>query len=128
MEYTISGSSHDKNALAFDLLAMSAGNPSQFIYQYRMLGVDKEWIQNTGTQTVRYFLPPGKYRFQVFASRVFNKHAIPLKEISITIHPQFWKTWWFAVIILIILLSITAYILNLIFKSRYDREDVEVAG
>lgn len=113
---------HDKNALAFDFIAMSNGIPSQLVYQYRMLGVDAEWIQNSGTQTVRYFLAPGTYTFQVYASRAFNANAKAQKQITIVIHPQFWKTWWFSVLITILLLSIAAYIFNLIYRSRYEKK------
>jgi ligand-binding sensor domain-containing protein len=84
---------YHKNALSFDFLAMGNNNPDQYIYQYRMDEVDKEWIQNDDMQTVRYSLPPGKYTFKVYASRSFDKDAKPLKEIQIIIRPPYWKSW-----------------------------------
>jgi len=111
-----------KNALSFDFLAMSAGHPAQYVYQYRMIGFDKNWIPNTGMQSVRYFLSPGKYKFQVYASRSFNPNATALKEIDIIIKQQFWQTWWFILIVVLFLLSIAGYIFNLIFSNRYEKK------
>lgn len=113
---------YNKNALSFDFIAMGNNNPDQYIYQYRMDGVDKEWIQNSGVQTVRYSLPPGRYTFKVYASRSFNKDAKPMKEILILIRPPFWKTWWFMTAIIILLLSLLAYIINEKNKRKYDKK------
>lgn len=113
---------YHKNALSFDFHAMSAGNPSQYVYQYRMIGFDKNWIQNSGMQTVRYFLAPGKYKFQVYTSRAFNCNAIAQREIDIVINPQFWQTWWFIFIVAVFLFSIAGYIFNLIFRSRFEKQ------
>lgn len=108
---------YTKNALAFDFVAMGSYNPDQYLYQYRMEGVDKEWIQNNGMQTVRYSLPPGKYIFQIFAARTFNEKAAPLKELLIIINPPFWKKWWFiAVVVAIVVLA-----LGLIIKAHNKR-------
>jgi hypothetical protein len=70
---------YDQNTIAFDFIALANNNPGQYIYQYKMKGIDKDWIENKEMQTVRYFLPPGNYVFQVFASRFFNKDARPMK-------------------------------------------------
>lgn len=112
----------NKNALSFDFLAMSAGNPTQFVYQYRMIGFDEDWIKNTGTQTVRYFLTPGKYKFQVYASRAFDANAIPQKEIDIIISPPFWQTWWFALLLLVLLLLVVGFIFRIIYRGRYEKQ------
>ena len=90
---------YNENLLSFDFVAMGKNNPDQYVYQYKMEGVDDQWIQNEDLQTVRYFLPPGKYVLKVFASRFFDKDAKPMKEIHIHIHPPFYKTWWFFVLI-----------------------------
>lgn len=109
---------HTKNALAFDFVAMGSYNPDQYLYQYRMKGVDKEWIQNNGMQTVRYSLPPGKYVFQIFAARTFNDKAAPMKELLIIIHPPFWKTWWF----ITLLVTVVAFVLGLIINGHNKRQ------
>lgn len=110
-----------QNSLSFDFVAMGDHNPAQYIYQYRMTGVDKEWVQNNSLQTVRYSLSPGKYVFQLYASRQFDKNAMPMKILVIVINPPFWKSWWFITIIGLVLLGVTIYIINQRNKARYTK-------
>jgi signal transduction histidine kinase len=118
--------SHNHNLLSFDFIAMGNANPNQYVYQYQMEGIDKEWIQNNDLQTVRYFLPPGNYVFKIFASRFFDTNAKPLKVIHITIHPPFWKTWWFIVISMLCLATLLGLIINSINKRKYKNKMMEV--
>jgi signal transduction histidine kinase len=113
---------YSKNSFSFDFVAMGSGNPDQYIYQYKMEGLDKEWIQNSGTQTVRYFLQPGKYSFQLYASRQFDSKAIPLKEIIIIIRPPFWKTWWFLTALALLFVGGAAYATNQFNKAEYRKK------
>jgi signal transduction histidine kinase len=93
-----------------------------------MEGIDEGWIQNNDLQTVRYFLPPGKYKFQMYASRSFDKDAKPMKEINITIHPPFWKTWWFITEMAILALLLVTLTVNQYIKSRYRKRLIMLEG
>lgn len=90
---------HDHNYVSFDFIAISGSNPSQYIYQYRMAPIDKEWIKSGSFQTVRYQLPPGDYQFQVYAGKAFDKEASPMNQINVHIRFPYWQTWWFYTLI-----------------------------
>lgn len=113
---------YDKNSLSFDFVAMSGNNPGQYIYQYRMKGIEDQWIQNDGLQTVRYLLPPGTYSLEIYASRFFDKDAQPLKTIVIIINPPFWKTWWFITAMILLAIAILAYSFNRYNKHKYQKK------
>ena len=113
---------YQKGSLSFDFIAMASGNPDQYIYQYKMKGLDKDWIQNSGTQTVRYFLQPGTYTFQIYASRQFDANATPLKEITIIIKSPFWKTWWFITIAALAFITLLVYFINENNKKKYAKK------
>lgn len=113
---------YTNNSLSFDFVAMGTNNPEQYIYQYKMEGVDNEWIRNKDIQTVRYSLPPGKYTFKIYASRSFNTDATAMKEIRIVIRPPFWKTWWFLTAISLAFISILAYLINQKNKKKYAKK------
>lgn len=117
---------HNRNLLSFDFIAMASNNPGQYTYQYMMEGIDDEWIQNNGLQTVRYFLPPGKYVLKIYASRYFNKEAKPLHEVSITIRPPFWKTWWFLSLLGLLLLFAMGYAIDQYNKAKYRKKLAEL--
>lgn len=113
---------YHQNSLAFDFIAMANNNPGQYIYQYSMDGIDEEWIQNDGLQTVRYLLPPGTYTLKIYASRFFDKDAKPMKEIRITINPPFWKTWWFILGMILLAIAALAYSINRYNKNKYQKK------
>lgn len=117
---------YHRNSLSFDFVAMANNNPDHYIYQYKMEGMDKEWVQNSGLQTVRYSLPPGKYVFKLYASRFFDKEAKPMKEIRITINPPFWKTWWFITGLVLLLFAVLAYAVNRYSKNKYQKKLMEL--
>jgi signal transduction histidine kinase len=112
---------YDQNSVSFDFVAMANNNPSQYTYQYRMIGLDKEWLQNSSLQTIRYSLPPGKYVFQLYASRIFDKEAKPMKEIRIIVRPPFWKTWWFIGGTGILILSLLTFAINQSNRRKYAK-------
>jgi signal transduction histidine kinase len=117
---------YNKNSLSFDFIAMATNNPGQYIYQYRMDGIDKTWIQNNDLQTVRYFLPAGNYNFKIYASRFFDKDAKPMKVINITIQPPFWKTWWFFTGVAAFVLCAIAFAINQFNKKKYQKRMAEL--
>lgn len=117
---------YDENSLAFDFIATGNNNPDHYVYQYKMEGVDDEWSQNNDLQSVHYFLSPGKYTFKIYASRVFNKEAKPMKEITIWIHPPFWKTWWFITLLSLLFILLLAYSINRYNKTKYQKKVIEL--
>lgn len=112
---------YSKNSIAVDFIAMGGLIPDQYLYQYKMKGVDKEWIFATSLQTIRYSLQPGKYTLQLYAARSFDNDAIPMKELSIIIRPPFWKTWWFLSGIGILILSTVGIFINQKNKRKYEK-------
>lgn len=113
---------YNRNSLSFDFVAMANNNPNQYIYQYKMEGIDEQWIQNQDLQTVRYLLPPGEYVLKIYASRFYNKDAMPMKEIRIIINPPFWKTWWFFTAVSLLFVTTLGYLINLYNKRRYQEK------
>ncbi len=113
---------YDISSLSFDFIAMGNGNPNQYVYQYKMEGVDKEWIQQSDIQTVRYYLPPGRYVFHIYASRSFKQTALPLRSITIVIRPPYWKTWWFMGIAGLLGLALLTFGINRYNRQKYQKQ------
>jgi len=111
---------YNKNSVSFDFVAMGNSNPDQYIYQYKMEGIDNVWLEKKDLQPVRYSLPPGNYILKLYASRVFNKDAKPLKEIHIIIGPPFWKTWWFLSSLSLLVIGFIVYLATLFSKRKYE--------
>jgi len=103
---------HSHRDLRFEFAALHYVSPSENQYAYMMEGYDEDWIE-LGTQNYISFksFPYGEYILKVKAANcdgVWNEEGISLKVI---IHPPFWATWWFRIMVVVLLIiSIWVYI------------------
>ncbi len=94
---------------------MDFTSPEKNQYAYKMEGFDKDWIYSGNKSEATYTnLDPGQYVFSVKGSNndgVWNEKGI---SIRITILPPWWKTLWFKVTII----SVIVFLIVYIFLSR----------
>lgn len=75
-------------------------------YQYKLENQDKDWIQVVNQNSVRYnSLSPGNYVFKLRASSDNRNWVEAENEISIYIPPPLYKTWWFRILALVLLVA-----------------------
>ncbi len=102
---------HDKstlpynyNTLTFGYIGICLTNPDKVLYQKKLEGLDKDWSAPSKEDYGKYInLAPGQYVFKV---RSCNDEGIwDTKEttFSFTIATPFYLTWWFTVIILVLI-------------------------
>jgi ligand-binding sensor domain-containing protein/signal transduction histidine kinase len=75
---------------AIDLL-----EPQALRFQYRLAGMDRDWV-NAGSQRTAYYsqLPPGHYEFHVMVGeRDGQWHEAP-ESIRVQVIPRFWERGW----------------------------------
>src|SRR5579862_3331675 len=104
------------NNLNFEFTAMGRRNPEEYLYQYKILEVDKTRIHNDEVRNARYVLEPGNYIFQVHAGKVYEQNPKSIRTIDIVITPPFWQTWWFKT-----LMTAMALVFMLIPIWQYNR-------
>lgn len=87
--------------------ALDFTQPAKNHYQYRLEGVENEWIK-IGTRKFATFsnLQPGTYRLEVKGSNSDGKWNPESKTLQIVIHPPFWQTniAYFAYILFVVAL------------------------
>ena len=100
------------NYLSFGYVGISFTAPEGVRYRYRLVGLDKDWLPETAQTSVTYSsLPPGQYTFQVIARNADGVWNTQPAEYSFEILTPFWQTWWFVLLVLVILtLTIYGYI------------------
>lgn len=83
------------NNITIQFTAIHLKNPEKNRIQYRMLNLSDEWIE-AGRERIARFLKvsPGSYTFQVRAANSDGYWTETSKELSITILPPWWQTWW----------------------------------
>ena len=106
---------HDSNHLSLTFEALSYQVPEKVRYQWKLEGLDKEWSPvSTKTEAVYANIPPGEYTFMVKAMNndgIWNQTPT---SFSFRIKPPWWGTWYFFIIMAILVLTA----ITLIFRFR----------
>ncbi len=115
---------YKENYFAFDFIALDYTMPVKNQYAYMMAGFNKDWVKCGTKHEASYTnLDPGNYIFIVKASNndgIWNETGTSLKVIIL---PPLWKTWWFRVLLILILItsSISYYSYRVIALQRQKR-------
>jgi ligand-binding sensor domain-containing protein/signal transduction histidine kinase len=104
--------------ISFEFALKEAFQPEKVFYQYRMVGLDTNWYLLSEESKITYSnLPSKNIRLEVRAAQLPQKLVnAPIEQLYIEIHPFFWQTTWFWVLIIILLNVLTA--LTIIFLNR----------
>lgn len=108
---------HDQNNMLINYSLMDFNDPKKNAYSYKLEGSDNGWISAGNKNSVFYSgLNPGKYELIIYG---INSAGIKSAEKSmhIIVHPPFWKTLWFYLMIAILFLSM----LYAIYKYRLKK-------
>jgi ligand-binding sensor domain-containing protein len=105
---------YDKNHITFDFIGINLKNPNAVKYEYRLIGVNEQWIPLSQSNYATYSsVQPGAYTFQVRATNK-SKELSTIQEVNLVIHPPFWKSWWFITLMVLAGFLIIVYV----FQSR----------
>jgi ligand-binding sensor domain-containing protein/two-component sensor histidine kinase len=90
--------------LAFHYAGVNFAAPSKVRYRYQLEEFDRHWI-DAGTRRTAYYtnIPPGRYRFRVQASINSGAWSERAAEIRLVIAPHYYQTWWFYMLIALML-------------------------
>jgi ligand-binding sensor domain-containing protein len=84
-----------KNKLRIELSGISFRSGKQTTFQYRFKNLDSNWT-NTASDVLEFStLPFGIHTFEVRAVDRWGNISNPVKTMTISVVPPFWKTFWF---------------------------------
>lgn len=110
---------HDENYLMFEFTALDFHNPAKNSYEYRLEGINNNWINSGNKRYATYpNINPGEYKFIVRGSNSDQVFGNDAALFSFVIHPPFWATWWFRSVFILLVFS-TIY---LIYKMRINEQ------
>lgn len=108
---------YDQKVITFEFASLHYSNPKKNQHAYMLEGFDKDWVYIGNSRIATYTnLNAGEYIFKVKGSNSDDIWSSPI-ELKLKIHPPFWETWLFRILIV-------ASILGLIFwyyRSRLKR-------
>ncbi len=113
---------HDENDIFIAYTGVSfRKNQVRKFYRYRLKsqGETPEWFY-TNEKNIRYNnLSPGQYTFEVSAQNRSKEWSAQSATLSFDIHPHFMDTYWFKILLSLILLSLLGSII--FFQARRFR-------
>lgn len=97
---------YEDNMISFDFASMDFSQPEKNLYQYKLEGFDKNWIQSGTVHTATYTnLYPGTYTFTVKGSNsdgVWNETGAGMQLIIL---PPWYMTWWFRLLAAVLIIT-----------------------
>jgi signal transduction histidine kinase/CheY-like chemotaxis protein/ligand-binding sensor domain-containing protein len=97
---------YNQSSVAFTFAALNYVIARNNLYEYRMDGVDSDWVQAGMERKASYTnLTPGTYTFTVRGSNndgVWNNEGA---TVTVVITPPFWATWWFRTLVVVLVIS-----------------------
>lgn len=115
---------YKQNYIRFDFTGISFSAPHRVTYYYRLEGMEDQWHRTRDNSIFYPFLPPGDYTFSVKAVNSDGIHSEQPAKVPFTIHPPFWRTWWFQALILV---SVFALVLGFFLRrAQRAREKAEL--
>ena len=98
-------------SFAIDFSTLTYAGETQGHYRYRLIGFEDDWIPlKPGEHSVRYTSPKsGNYTFEVEYITGADAETYNI-SIEIEVIPYFWKSWWFTMLVLILLAGIAVWL------------------
>lgn len=106
---------HHRIEIAFT--APSFLDPERVRFRYNLRGWDELWIESgRDRQAVYSRLPAGKYQFRVLAANNTGRWSETPATLDFVVLPFFWQTWWFRLLLLVLVAAMTIGIFS---TARY---------
>lgn len=116
----------DENFISIRFGCLSIQKYYPYAYQYKMDGVNEEWVESDGIAEAVYSnLPPGKYLFKLRTISNDRKWLSTEKHLKITIKTPFYKSWWFISLICIAIGYIIFYTIRARIRNISNIEDLK---
>lgn len=99
--------SYKQNSFSFEFSALHFSAPEKNSYAYMLEGLEDSWNYFDERHLATYTkLDPGTYVFKVKAANSDKIWSEKPVEVTITIKPPYWQTWWFRIALAVLILAI----------------------
>lgn len=119
---------HYQNFIQISFKGINVKSEGRILYKYRLEGLDSNWTYSENTFVQYTTLPPGSYRFIVYALNSDGQISSSPAVIKFIISSPFWKTWWFYMCLLLFIsvLIFVIYKKRVQFIQKQEQEKTEM--
>ncbi len=113
---------YDQNYFSFEIAALDFSDPLLNSFAYKLENFDSDWNYTQGTNRVARYtnVDPGRYTFRIKATNmdsIWNETGL---TIQLIIRPPFWKTTWFYLLEILLVISSVIFIIK--FREKKIKE------
>jgi ligand-binding sensor domain-containing protein len=125
---------YDRNYFNISFIGISYKDPGHVEYKYKMKGVDSNWVYTYYTSVTYQTLPPGDYKFIVYAKNNDGYWSQNPATLSFTILPAWWQTLIFKTVVVLFLILIILFVFRIrinVIRQRDRKKSVlqnKIAG
>lgn len=113
---------YEQYSIGFEFAALDFSSPETNRFEYKLEGLDKEWVDAGTKRQVTYTnLPAGDYSFRVRATNSLGVWSERAASLDFRVYPAPWRTWWAYLAYALLLASIIA----LLTRGRRARRAME---
>jgi ligand-binding sensor domain-containing protein/signal transduction histidine kinase len=107
-----------QHSVSLEYVGISFKDETQVRYQYRLLGLDKNWSEVMDRRYVNYTnLSAGRYTFEVRARNADGVWSFQPAVFSFRIAAPLWRKWWF---VMLVVAAVAAAVIGL-HRHRVNR-------
>lgn len=119
--YTVA---YDNNSIRLEYVGLSYKSDGDILYRYKMEGIDTTWTQTEFTNVQYPTLPAGHYTFLVDARSLQGDWSNRPAKLQVTVLPPFWQTWWFRVLVALLVVAIASVISYAVIRYYRNQSDI----
>jgi len=117
---------YDRNSISFGFVGISYRSMGAITYFYKVDELDKEWKSTKLKELAFNALAPGTYHLHIRAVDALGRKSSGEITTSITIKEAWFRSWWFYLLSLVLLVSFFLGIFLFAFKTYRDRREERI--
>lgn len=100
---------YKQNNFIVELISTGITN-ADIRFSWQLEGIDLDWTQSGDNKFITYTnLPSGTYDLKIRMYDGTFSRIIDERTITIQLTPAFWETWWFRIIIVVVVIGLLGY-------------------
>ena len=122
---------HEQSFFSIEFAAINFYSPGKTQYAYKLDGLHDQWIDLQKERKISFTnLDPGTYVLRVKYTDMSGEWHVANNELKIVVLPPWWKTLWFQMLIVAVLISgvVTVFYLRVSAiknRNKFLKEEVE---
>ena len=110
---------YDNNTISFEFVAFDYGGPGHPLYEYRLKGLEDDWVRNEHSNFARYAdIKAGDYIFEVRAKNGTDPSYSPTRSLAIHIISPLYQRTWFITLMTLVIMAIAYWVVMLNEKRK----------